>query len=193
MQNEQFNDRNLFSVHIRLHKINDPLMILNNFFSDDWLPGHLERLKKWRQYVLAGDYYKDAKGSPSGLLYFHELNICLIEAMHSYYEKGIAAEVLATKVQLEEEQKNWRDFPVLLSDAELLSPLLVIEDFFRDYDHHQYISMLYEWLEYGLSSSPAAEFIQTGSFITVYENLQKLYCAAWLIFQRSTEKPWLKV
>jgi HEPN domain-containing protein len=74
----------------------------------------------------------------------------------------------------------------------LINPYLVIKRFFHDYNLSQYRTMLFDWLEFGLSSNAANEFIETKDLITVYENLQKLYSTAWLIYQRESGEPYLK-
>lgn len=56
----------------------------------------------------------------------------------------------------------------------------------------QYRQFLYEWLEYSLSSAGAREFIETADLIAVYENLQKLYAAAWLMHQRTSRSPYFR-
>ena len=192
MFNAEFNDRGLYPVHLKLFEVNNPLLVLKDFFTYDWLPGHLERLKAWRTYILADDYYKGTKNSPAELLYFYKLNIRLVEAMHVYKQKGLPPEALSTVPRLEQEKNTWRDFPANLSQIEMLNPMLVIQDFFLKCDLLQYNSILYEWLEYGLSAKASNEFIETGDLITVYEHLQKLYSAAWLILQRLSEKPYFK-
>ncbi len=93
---------------------------------------------------------------------------------------------------LELEKSAWRDFPPNLNDNELQNPYIVIKLYFKSYSLTQYRNILYEWLEYGLSSKSPGEFIETYDLIKVYENLQKLYSAAWLIYQRLTDKPYLK-
>ncbi|RCH53602.1 hypothetical protein DJ568_16770 [Mucilaginibacter hurinus] len=155
----------------------------------------MERLKSWRDYVLKGDYYKDEKNSPAGLLHFHKLNICLIEAMCliEVQETTLGSIRLSKSEQITLEQVTWRDYPNNLTQAELLNPLLVVDIFFQEYSLPQYREQLYQWLSYGLSAKAAREFVDTIDLVKVYENLQKLYSAAWLIHQRTTATPYLKV
>jgi HEPN domain-containing protein len=175
-----FNQWKNCPLHLSTEQITNPLLILRLFFDDDWLPGHLERLKEWRRCVLKDEYYKGQKNSPAELLYFHRLNIRLVEA--AYLLKGSKKPKFSP---LTDEQETWRDYPVNLSDAELINPLLVLSEFFEDYTLPQYREQLYEWLEYGLSAKAANEFIETDDLISVYENLQKLYSVAWLMHQRT--------
>ena len=152
-----YNEWDFYPLHLKPNEINNPLTILSDFLADDSLTGHLERLKEWRDYVLKEDFYKDIKGSPAGLLYFYKLNIRLVEAVH------LLKEITANDYHLE------------------------LADFFVSYNLPQYREQLFGWLEHGLSSHGAREFIETIDLIAVYENLEKLYATIWDIFIRSKE------
>ena len=192
MENDEFNEWDFYPMSLTNKEVNDPLRVLADFFYDDWLPGHLARLQKWRDHVINDNYFRGNKNSPAELLYFHKLNINLVEALHLFKEKTKVENTIRVIFDLESEINTWRDFPHNLKEAELLNPLIVVDQFFQDYHLPQYREMLYEWLEYGLSSEAANEFIATKDLITVYENLQRLYSAAWLIYQRLTDNPYLK-
>jgi HEPN domain-containing protein len=170
----------------------NPLLVLVDFFADDWLPCQLERLKEWRDYVLKDDYFRDPKGSPVGLLIFYKHTVRLIEAVWLLKDSGNRLKVTRQTDNLPIEQQSWRDYPANLNEAELIDPYLVIRDFFASLSLLQYREELYEWLEHGLSKSGAKEFIETESFIAIYENLQKLFSAAWMIYQRNSDSPFLK-
>lgn len=151
------NEWDFCPLHLKPNEISNPLLILDDFFADDSLSGHLERLKQWRDHVLKDDYYRDMKGSPAGLFYFYMLNIRLIEAAHLLKEKTV---------------------------NEYYSELT---EFFATYNLPQYREQLYEWLEHGLSSHGAKEFIETADLIAVYENLGKLYSTVWEIYRNAKE------
>jgi HEPN domain-containing protein len=193
MQNEETTAGQFNVLNLKPEEISDPLLVLTDFFYDDWLPGHLERLKEWRRCILEEEYFKGIKESPADLLYFHKLNVCLIEALYILNNNGNLTNRSLSPEQLNEERLAWRDYPLNLDEAELLNPYRIIKEFFNDYSLSQYREMLYEWLEHGLSPKAANEFIDTTDLIKVYENLQKLYSAAWLIHQRSCDNPYLKV
>jgi HEPN domain-containing protein len=76
--------------------------------------------------------------------------------------------------------------------VELINPLAVIEDFFNALNLQEYREQLEEWLENGLSNQSADKWMESSKIIAVYENLQKLYGAAWLIYQRLSDDPYLK-
>ncbi len=80
MQASDYNTWASCPINLSPKQTSDPLSVFSDFFSDDSLPGHLQRLKDWRDYVLKDDFYRDMKGSPAGLAYFYKLNVCLVEA-----------------------------------------------------------------------------------------------------------------
>ena len=79
-----------------------------------------------------------------------------------------------------------------MKEAELMNPLAVIENFFNAFNLQEYREQLEEWLENGLSNQSADKWMESSKIIAVYENLQKLYGAAWLIYQRLSDEPYLK-
>lgn len=192
MQAAEFQKPDICLKYLKPEEVNQPFTVLADFFCDDWLPGHLERLKRWRDCVLKDDFFRGDKNSPAELLYFHRLNLCLIEAIYLLAEATHSSGYVKQMGDVLSEKIKWRDYPTNLDEAELLNPYLVVHEFFADYNLTQYHEKLYNWLECGLSSKAAGEFIETGDLISVYENLQKLYSAAWLIHQRTTRKPFLK-
>ena len=192
MQPREFNEWDFYPISLKPSEVSNPSRVFAEFFSDDWLPGHLERLKDWRDCILEDKYFVDSNNSPYGLLYFHKLNICLIEAVHLLKETGGFPQIIQQIENLKAEQENWRDYPSNLKEAELVDPMIIIKAFFEKYNLPEYRAHLYEWLEFGLSSKAANEFIETADLIRVHENLQRLYSAAWLIHQRLSDKPFLK-
>ena len=188
-----YNEWAYFPIHLSPVEIKAPLSVVAAFFDDDRLPGQLTMLKAWREYVLKPDYYRGRKNSPSSLLYFHKLNIALIEAVYLLNQSGAVNGLNVSCAELAKEKKSWLAYPVFLSTAELNEPFLFLQSFFAAYSLPEYREQLGEWLEHGLSSRPAAEFIGTVDVITVYENLQKLYEAAWVIHQRVSDRPYLKL
>ena len=188
---------NLYTIeNLKAEEIKDPMLVLSDFFSSDDIPGHLRELLLWRSCILEDRYYIDRKGNPSGVLFTYQLHISLIEAMYLLVKPDRSKIMMRTAIhsvgQLEKEKQVWSYFPEHLTKAELLNPFIIIKAFFNTYTLPQYREFLYEWLEYSLSSNGAREFIETIDLITVYESLQKLYAAAWLMHQRTTKSPFLR-
>jgi HEPN domain-containing protein len=192
MQAEEFNPWDFHPLNLRPEQVKNPLSVITTFFDHDSLPGHLETLQNWFFTILKPDFYRDEKGSPSGLLYFHKLTLCLVEAAHLIKDMPYKPNVTVSANDLSFEQREWSYYPVSLNKEQQLNPYLLLDDFFNQYNLPQYRAMLYDWLEHGLSLQPAREFIEPLDLLTVHENLQKLFDAAWFIFQRLSVKPSLK-
>jgi HEPN domain-containing protein len=192
MQAEKFNHWDFYPLKLRPEQVNNPLSIITAFFDHDSLPGHLETLQNWCFSVLKPDFYCDEKGSPSGLLYFHKLTISLVEAASLIKDLPDKPNVTISANDLSYEQREWSYYPISLSNEQQLNPYLLLDDFFCQYNLPQYRAMLYDWLEHGLPSKPAREFIEPLDLLTVNDNLEKLFGAAWFIFQRLSAKPSLK-
>lgn len=189
----EYNPWAFFPIHLSPEEINAPLSVIAAFFDDDRLPGQLAMLKEWRDSILKPNYYRGPKNSPSSLLYFHKLNIALIEAMYLLNQNGGADNLNLPGAEPAKEKNSWIAYPVYLGMAELADPFLFLQGFFLAYTLPHYRQHLAGWLEHGLSRYPAGEFIGAVELITVYENLQKLYEAAWLIHQRFSGRPYLKM
>ncbi|RWY48320.1 HEPN domain-containing protein [Mucilaginibacter gilvus] len=192
MQAEEFNHWDFYPINLTPEQVNNPLSVITTFFDHDSLPGHLETLQNWCFTILKPDFYRDEKGSPSGLLYFHKLTISLVEAAYLIKDMPDKPNVMVAAIDLSFEQREWSYYPVSLSKEQQQNPYLLLDDFFSQYTLPQYRAMLYDWLEHGLSSKPAREFIEPLDLLTVNENLEKLFGAAWFIFQRLSAKPSLK-
>jgi HEPN domain-containing protein len=198
MDLKQYDTENFHPRYLDQDQINDPLKVISDFFSADWLPGHLEKLLEWRKYVIEEGYYKDdQKKSPAGLLYTHELNARLVEAVYLISRTKRALKLTGVvhinfERQLQEEEQNWLHYPIYLSPVEKINPYFSISNLFKVYTVDRYLHFLYEWLEIGLSNHAVDEFIETSDVIYFYENMQKLYEAAWIIKQREIEPTFKK-
>jgi len=192
MKIHSINTSDFYPRYINEQEMNDPSGVMRDFFSVDWLPGHLDNLQRWRKYVIEDTYYEDKNSGPVSLLFTHKLTMRLIEAMYILNLSKTAKQSLNKihlnfKAQLQLEQLQWMDYPTHLSEEECINPYLAIKHFFKPYTIDQYREFLNEWLETAFSADPANETLQTCDIIYVYENLQKIYEAAWIIRQREIE------
>lgn len=146
----------------------NPILVIADFFDVDSLSGHLERLQMWRKCILEDQYFKGDKGSPSELLHFYKLNLCLLEATYLLKDENSPT-------------------------TESAGIYLTFKKVFDDYNLSAYREILDQWLEFGLSVSAANEFIDTIDLIRVYENLQKVYTAALHIYQHAASVSSLKI
>ena len=51
-------------INLSTREIEDPFIVIDDFFSADDLSGHIDYLEKWRDRVIGPGYYIDLKGSP---------------------------------------------------------------------------------------------------------------------------------
>jgi len=168
-------------------EVQNPLSVLDDFFNSDWLEEHQKDLKRWRDAVIADDYFKDEKFGPATLLFNYNLTVRLLEAMYLLwvkYEHDWRNPKSLTDEELLEQMEEW-DNPDNLSDAELRNPYLVIERVFKTYSVPQYRSIFEEWLYNALSIKTCEEEIRVNELVPVYENMLLLYSAAWLIHKRT--------
>jgi HEPN domain-containing protein len=169
-------------INLSISEIENPFIVIDDFFSADDLQGHITYLEKWRDRVISPGYYVDVKGSPSGLLWRHELNIRLVESVALLLESSNIA--LLTDIPAIASYENKQEIAFVrtkLNESEISNPLLVVNSFFQERPVSWYRQQLQEWLRYGLSINAAKEFVNSPELITAYENLQKLYCAVWLL------------
>lgn len=196
MDTKQNNSQPFYPKYLNRNEAGSPISVIGDFFSADWLPGHLSKLQEWRRYVIEEEYYNGKGKSPASLLMTHQLSARLVEAMYllSKSKKGKALSKVIHinfEEQLLKEEKEWLHYPVYLSPVERINPYLAISKFFEVYNIDQYLEFLYEWLEAGLSVSTIDDDLDISDVICFYENLQKLYEAAWIIHQREI-RPVLK-
>ncbi|QQL51202.1 HEPN domain-containing protein [Mucilaginibacter ginkgonis] len=166
----------------------DPLSVIAQFFSSDWLPGHLKALAIWRKYLLSDEVFEDGRSGPANVLFTYEITIKLLEAVF-LFSKTKRFRLLKDRIylkiedQIEQERREWIHYPGILDFKGLANPyeviLQVLERPLDDYN-----DQLHEWLEIALSTSSIDESLSVADFIWVYESIQKLYEASWVIRQR---------
>jgi HEPN domain-containing protein len=129
------------------------------------------------------------------LLFIYDLNLRILEAMYLLlvnYKNFSYQRKLLTEYQLEEEKEQWAYYPKNLSLKEQLEPYKAIKKVFKKIKPQEYRDQLHEWSHVALYNNAEVESLYAGEVITVYENLIKLYSAAWLICQREGGRPQLK-
>lgn len=176
---------------LRYSEIQNPLCVIADFFSAGGVIDHRRDLKEWRDRVIDEKYFNGKRHGPGTLLFTCELNLKLLEAAYllllDYKETSWQRNKLEAG-QLAEEKETWIYFPNNLSEEELLNSYLAIKKIFKKIKPQMYRDYLHEWLHAALSTSPIDETVMLGEVITVYENILKLYAAAWLIYQRETQE-----
>lgn len=183
-----------YPKYLRFSEIIAPLELLNHFFAISTPQEHVDQLKEWRHYVVSKDHYKHNEG-PGHLLFIHDFNVKLIEALHLLLLKSKdtwnrAKPTVATIEQIEQEKQDWSYFPDNLSYRDLVNPYKALKKCFKKIGPQRYRDYLHEWLFYALSVFPVdGDLITSGEIVEIYENLVMLYSAAWLIRQREGKNP----
>lgn len=178
-----------YPKHLRFSEIVNPLKVITDFFSSGWPNDHRQDLKEWRYYVLNDKFYKDRHG-PGHVLFIYDQTVQLIEALHLLLLKNSDRWPRLQDVheeQIDQEKKHWIYFPKNLSAKELANPYKAIKKCFKKISPQEYRDYLKEWLHTALYNSAADETMMAGEIIEVYDNIRKLYSAAWLIHQRETD------
>ncbi|WP_162276937.1 HEPN domain-containing protein [Mucilaginibacter pedocola] len=180
---------------LRHDEVQNPFGVLVDFFSADFPKGHRKQLKRWRKYAIGKEHYDDKKFGPGNLVFTYKINLNLLEAMYMLlleYEFAWKHEKILEE-QLVDEKAAWRSFPKNLSKEELLDPFIAIKKIFKDFSLPEYRDHLEEWFQEALFIRHTYERMDPAEVIKVYDNLRRLYAAAWLIYQRNRKEPVLKV
>jgi HEPN domain-containing protein len=184
-----------YPKNLRHYEVENPMSVVSDFFSADSVKGHSKRLKEWRHYVVNDEHYDEKRHGPGTLLFIYDLNLRILEAMYlllvnckrfSYRQDKV------TEEQMEEEKELWEYYPANLSLKEQLEPYKAVKKVFKKITPQEYRDQLHEWSHVALYNNADVESLYAGEVINVYENLIKLYSAAWLIFQRESSRPQLK-
>lgn len=180
---------------LRQSEVMHPLGVLKSFFDGDDVEGHIEGLQTWRHFVVSTGYYKHEQFGPGNILYDYDCNLRLLEALYllllEHQEPSFDRHDVDVD-QLAREKKQWAWFPGNLKEAWQTDPFLIVAGAFAEVPPQAFRDHLATWLDAALSPNAIAEHVTPGDIITIYEHLVKLYSAAWLIFQRNAEKPFLR-
>jgi HEPN domain-containing protein len=171
------------------------MSVVVDFFSADSVNGHGRRLKEWRYYVVNDEHYDEKRHGPGTLLFIYDLNLRILEAMYLLlinHKRFSYQQDKVTEEQLEEERELWEYYPKNLSLKEQLEPYKAVKKVFKKISPQEYRDQLHEWSHVALYNNADVESLYAGEVIIVYENLIKLYSAAWLISQREGGRPQLK-
>ncbi|MCZ4223529.1 hypothetical protein [Pedobacter rhodius] len=187
MRNKTYAPWEHYPKTLRHQEVQNPISVVIDFFNADSVKGHGKRLKNWRYYVVNDEHYNEKRYGPGSLLYIYELNLKILEAMfllllnykNFYYQRK-----RLTEQQLEEEKEQWEYYPKNLSLKEQLEPYKAVKKIFKKIKPQEYRDQLREWVHVALYIKTDVEALHAGEVIEVYENLIKLYSAAWLIYKR---------
>ena len=192
MKNDKYQSWHYFPLNLTSEEIADPFIVLEQFFNISWIGGQLKLLKKWRKYIIRDDFYRGANGHPNDLLFVHVEAVRIIEA--AFLLRDISVDLInvifdqnSVNQQIKAEHEAWGYHAKCLSLKEIADPTRVIKKLCRLYTLPDYRAQLHDWLVYGLSTDSCDEFLTAAEIIPIYDILQKLIEAFWLIHMRRTQ------
>lgn len=191
MKAKNISTKALLLYNLSQNEIENPTVILNDFCLHDHLPAHLEQLKHWRNLLISNKTYK-RRNCPSDLFLHYRMTIKLLEAAWLLREKSTLSQLgiddseqALVKDFLNKEQQEITFYPTSLSMEELWNPRILFSKLFKHYKLKDYRRILQYWMSEALSPFCSDEVLMKAEIIIVYENLQKLYEACWLLHERS--------
>lgn len=192
MKTKNISTKTLLLYNLTRNEIENPTIILKDFCLHDHLPEQLERLKYWRNLLLSNKTYR-RRNCLSDLFFHYRMTIKLLEAAWLLRAKNNHAnfslyghEKTFAETFLNKERAEIRFYPALLSTEELWNPRILFTQLFRQYKLAQYRRILQYWMSEALNCFHSEDILEKAEIIIVYENLQKLYEASWLLNERST-------
>ena len=136
----------------------------------------------------------DKRHGSAHLLFIYDENIKLLEACYvllQEYRNQPWTKKYVTEEVLQSGKNNWRYFPDALSDDDLLEPYLVLKKIFKKTSLPFFREYLKDWTHAALYKHPD-EILTPGEIVTVYEDILKLYAAAFIIHQTESANTILK-
>jgi hypothetical protein len=173
---------------LRFEDVQNPLLVIQDFFATTGPKEHRRKFKEWRQYVNSRDYYNDHSCGPGALLLIHDNNIGFMEALHlllwEVKNNNSLGWSSVTEERLGRERHEWSYFPSNLTYKELIDPYQALNKCFKRIKPQQYRDCLHQWLYMALCNEINDIVMKPDELIKVYENMLRLYSAGWLIYQR---------
>lgn len=172
----RYNEWDFKPISLNPEQVANPLQVIDEFFSLDGFDGSLKYLDRWRELVLKRISIRDEAAVPiSGLYYFYHLNLQLVDAAYLLYNV-LKGDLIDNSMQ-NEFAVTW----VKMNQSEREDVRDLLFGFFSDYNLPQYRKLLSEWLSHAFTYKDNAVYIEVKDLVTVYENLQKLYGAMWVL------------
>jgi len=162
---------------------------LIDFFGTRNKMQHLRFIEEWLQLVMTRDFYTK-RNDPANMLYFHDLFVELYELLFQLSQDQKDIEKWNNLISDNGQQTSVDDHLQYLSAEEIINPLLVIKDVFKEHDFSFYKKVLREWLEESLNSGFSDGISE--SVFPLYPNTKRIIEACWLLNQYVKEKNFVK-
>lgn len=190
MKSKKISTKNTLYYNLTEEEIKNPYLLIIDSFSWDFMPQQLSRLKYWRELLLVEQYY-EKRNCPADLYFQYKMVIKMLEAAWLLRKKNRtqtptpeSSLVSAQNEPLKSEDKRLLHSPTFLNPSEILNPYNTFRSIFAEFHLTEYHDILDRWLSEGLSSFYCESILEKKEVITVYENLQKLIEAMYLIHER---------
>ena len=166
--------------------IENPMEILQSFFSYQDLQQHLKKLKQWKTLVNTYAYFEI--NTINNLLYDHKMMCNLLNAAWLLNQSSSTEGCL--KHLSGQEQEIFLNRECLMQDSyakhlstnEMIDPYLGIKNFYAVFTLQECHQLLYAWLNTALSPNVVIEEEEMVS--SFYKSLRKLIECCWLIYLR---------
>ncbi|WP_316837678.1 hypothetical protein [Pedobacter nutrimenti] len=179
--------RQSLTYHLTAEEISNPYLLIAQFFDISDLSDHLEFLDKWKEHVLTDQVYT-AENCPANLLHEHRHILKLLEAAWLLRKAGKVSPLIFPEVKellLERQKGELSGCFCQLNEEELLNPYLIFRSLFQSTGLEAYREELRDWLEESFSKEGPSFNYQ--DLAVTYKFLQKLFQAAWLIYNRELQ------
>lgn len=151
---------------------------LTDFFGIRNKMQHLRFVEEWLQLVMTSNFYTK-RNNPADILYFHDLFVELYQLLFQLSQDQTAFEKLNVVISGNCQQSSFYSNLQYLSEEEIVNPLLVINDVFKDHDFAFYKAVLRDWLEESLNSGFSDGISE--SIFPLYANTKRIIEACWIL------------
>jgi hypothetical protein len=169
-------------------EIQNPYTLIIDSFSWDSLPQQLARLKYWRDLLLVEEYY-DKRDCPADLYFQYKMIVRILEAAWLLRKKAPSGVIVRPDSEgsmfssyLKTEYESIPYYPTFLGPEEIENPYGVFKTTFTEFQLRDYRNIMDRWFSQGLTTFYCESILEKKEVITVYENLQKLIEAMYLVY-----------
>ena len=198
---EKSNDKTIPPLCLPQEEQKEPQLALTRLFEEtdlEYLKIHLWHFLK---AVFSEDYFR-LMGQPAIVCDIVEHIELIIDTFYMLSENEIKEEVVKPAIDRPDSEEADREYLINVSNIyrfynghirrlrkeEVENLYLVVEDFFRFYNRNEWLEELKRWQYYALGNFSICMASDETRILEMYEHLEKLLEAAYLLHQRGTMK-----
>ncbi|WP_439695870.1 HEPN domain-containing protein [Mucilaginibacter sp. AW1-7] len=196
MKNNDFAPWEYSPGYLRQFETQNPLLVLTKSYNSEWTPHFNKYFKELKPYGFLGEDNHTIDDGPISEAYVCDHNSILIESAYMLFlsnDHNGKMLSIPTDQQLQKERATWLYFPKKNSTAELKNPYLAIESVFKQLSPFAMHGILYKFFNDKLNNRTPNPEEDPISPVRFYESITKLYSAFWVISQRNSKNPYLKI